>query len=98
MPPLEELLQNCLSTVPGNPVDYASRLVEQGYHTPEIILAARSAEVLSNDCNLPIGIARVIWRAANRATGGQHEAAPQHSSHAAQLINMVQSIMAPRGN
>ncbi len=77
LPPLDDLLQSIAVDL-GNPVGCAKLLKEQGYHTPAGILAAGSPQQLSKECNLPIGSARIIWRAAGGTTGGltSHRTAP----------------------
>ena len=75
-------LERWLSTVSGfasNPIQYASQLEEAGYETPEGILAAGEADVLSRDCGLKIGVARRIWEAAGGTTGGRLVTQLQHS-------------------
>ena len=53
-----------------NPIKYAEQLEKAGYETPEGILAAGKAEVLSKDYDLKIGIASCIREAAGGITGG----------------------------
>ena len=53
-------------------MQYASHLQTQGYETPETVLAAGTAKLFSQDCELPIGLARVIWQAAGGSPGGRH--------------------------
>jgi len=62
----------------GEPVGCAKLLKEQGYHTLAGILAAGSPHELSKKCNLPVGSANIIWRAAGGRTGGltSHRTAP----------------------
>ena len=63
MAALEGLLQSVESQLdPTFP--YAARLRASGYRTPQAILAADSAEKLSEDCSLLIGDARILWKAA----------------------------------
>ncbi len=77
----ESTLGKWLSTVAGLPNggQYASQMEEPGYETPETILAARTAEVLSRDCNLRIGTARRMLEAAEGNVGGGPSTQPQHS-------------------
>ncbi len=74
---LDDLLQSIAVDL-GDPVGCAKLLKEQRYHTPASILAAGSPHKLSKECNLPIGSARIIWRAAGGTTGGltSHRTAP----------------------
>ncbi|KAK9807772.1 hypothetical protein WJX72_008819 [[Myrmecia] bisecta] len=68
MAPLEGLLQSVALQL--DPViDYATLLRASGYRTSEAILAANSAEKLSEDCNLLIGDARILWKAAGGSAG-----------------------------
>ena len=97
MPTLEEWLQT-LSEVLDNPVNYASQLRGQAYDSPAGILAAGSAQELSKDCGLPIGAAKVIWRAAGGTTGRQHIIQLRHSLACTAVHRLVQSIMAPWGS
>ncbi len=69
MAPLEGLLQSvALQLDPA--IDYATLLRASGYRTPEALLAANSAEKLSEDCNLLIADARILWKAAGGSSGG----------------------------
>ena len=68
------IMERWLSSVSGfasNPIQYASQLEKAGYETPEGILAAGEADVLSRDCGLKIGVARRIWEAAGGPTRGE---------------------------
>lgn len=68
MATLEGLVQSvALQLDPA--IDYATRLRENGYLTPEAILAAGSAEKLKEDCRLLIGYARILWKAAGGSSG-----------------------------
>ncbi len=71
MSDLENLLQSLSAALDGS-VDYSGLLRSTGYHTPDGILAALSAETLSSDCGLLIGDAQVIWRAAKATAGQRH--------------------------
>ena len=71
MSDLENLLQSMSAELDGS-IDYASLLKSRGYRTPKGILAAKSAEGLSEACNLLIGDAQVIWEAAEGTTGERH--------------------------
>lgn len=77
MDQLEDLLQS-IAVELGDPVGCAKLLKEKGYHASAGILAAGSPQELSTDCNLPIGSAKLIWRAAGKTTGGLtgHRSAP----------------------
>lgn len=77
MDQLDDLRQSILVDL-GEPVGCAKLLKEQGYHTLAGILAAGSPHELSKKCNLPIGSANIIWRAAGGTTGGltSHRIAP----------------------
>ncbi len=68
MDQLDDLLQSIAVDL-GDPVGCAKSLKEQGYHTPAGILAAGSPQGLSKECNLPLGTARIIWRAAGGRRG-----------------------------
>ncbi len=66
-----------MSEIIVDPVQCASRLREQGFARLASIPYAESFDALSKYCNLPIGIAEVIWREARRKTGGRYKAPQQ---------------------
>jgi hypothetical protein len=57
-----------VSELGDNPLRFATPLEELGYMTPEGILAAGDAEILSKDTGIPLGAARIIMKAAGGDT------------------------------
>ena len=69
MTALEDFLQRVSPQLDPS-IHYIVLLRKTGHHTPNGILSAGSAEILSKDCGLLMRDARIIWEAAGGKPGG----------------------------